>query len=184
MNAPQLSFHEVDRGRWPDLARLFDSRGGPKSCWCMVWRATPQEAKRKDGASRKAALQKRVCDGIPIGLIGYLHDEPVAWCSIAPRDTYRRLGGSDDDGPAARIWSLACFFLRRELRGQAVTAQMIEAAVGHARERGATVVEAYPVTPDSPSYRFMGFVPAFERAGFHAVGTAGKRRHIMRRELR
>jgi hypothetical protein len=67
MNAPQLSFHEVDRGRWPDLARLFDGRGGPKSCWCMVWRATPQEAKCKDGASRKAALQKRVCDGIPSG---------------------------------------------------------------------------------------------------------------------
>src|SRR6267154_2432972 len=53
---------------------VHHGRVGPKSCWCMVWRATPQEAKRKDGASRKAALQKRVCDGIPIGLIGYLQD--------------------------------------------------------------------------------------------------------------
>jgi GNAT superfamily N-acetyltransferase len=184
MPAPVLVFHEVDRDRWPDLAQLFGGRGGPKSCWCMVWRATTQEAKRTDGASRKRALQARVRRGVPIGLIGYVHGEPVAWCSIAPRDTYRPLGGPSEDGDAARIWSLVCFFIRREWRGQGVSAQLIEAAVTHARARGATVIEAYPVDPSSPSYRFMGFVDAFARAGFRLVGTAGKRRHVMRLELR
>jgi len=48
---------------------------------------------------------------------------------------------------------------------------------------GARVVEAYPVAPDSPSYRFMGFVPAFEKAGFREVGRAGSRRHVMRLEV-
>ena len=42
------------------------------------------------------------------------------------------------------------------------------------------MIEAYPVDPASPSYRFMGFIPAFERAGFTEIGTAGTRRHIMR----
>src|SRR5689334_9938415 len=89
----QLVFHEVDRDRWGDLERLFESRGGPKSCWCIPWRATPAEARARDGKSRKAALERRVAAGVPIGLLGYLGGEPVAWCSIAPRSTYRPLGG-------------------------------------------------------------------------------------------
>ena len=183
MTAPRLTFHDVDRERWPDLVRLFGGRGGPKSCWCMVWRATPQEAKQTDGASRKRALQARVQKDVPIGLLGYLNGEPVAWCSIAPRESYRRLGGPDDDGDA-RVWSLVCMFIRRDLRGQGIAAQLIEAAVAQARARGATVVEAYPVDPDSPSYRFMGFVDAFARAGFRHVGRAGTRRYVMRITLR
>jgi len=47
-----LVFHEVDRQRLNDFVRLFASRGGPEYCWCMAWRATPEEAKQQDGASR------------------------------------------------------------------------------------------------------------------------------------
>jgi hypothetical protein len=45
------------------------------------------------------------------------------------------------------------------------------------------VLDAYPVDHKSPSYRFMGFVPAFERLGFETVGKAGSRRNVMRLEL-
>ncbi|WP_199728828.1 hypothetical protein [Corallococcus sp. CA053C] len=45
-------------------------------------------------------------------------------------------------------------------------------------------MEAYPVDADSPSYRFMGFVPVFTSAGFEVVGRAGSRRHVMRLPLR
>lgn len=53
-----------------------------------------------------------------------------------------------------------------------------------ARRRKAQVVEAYPVDEDSPSYRSMGFVPAFERRGFVEAGQAGSRPHVMRLRLR
>jgi predicted GNAT family acetyltransferase len=86
------------------------------------------------------------------------------------------------DEPGA-VWSLVCFFVPRWLRGNGVTARLIEAAVDHARTRGTTVVEAYPVDPDSPSYRFMGLVPTFRAAGFREVGRAGRRRHVMRRDV-
>jgi hypothetical protein len=32
----QLRFREVDVQSWKDFARLFEDRGGPKSCWCMA----------------------------------------------------------------------------------------------------------------------------------------------------
>ena len=44
-------------------------------------------------------------------------------------------------------------------------------------------MEAYPVDEDSPSYRFMGFVPMFEEAGFREIGREGMRRHVMQRKL-
>ena len=178
----RLVFHEVDRSRLSDLVRLFESRGGPKNCWCMVWRATPEEARKTDGLSRKAAFTRRVRQGVPVGILGYLDGKPVAWCSIAPRLTYRALGGPAE-APGENVWSLVCFYVTREHRGQGMTARLLNAAVAHARQRGATVVEAYPVDPDSPSYRFMGFVSVFEQAGFVEVGRAGIRRHVMRLTL-
>lgn len=176
-----LTFHEVTPDRWPDFERLFESKGCPKFCWCMVWRASPSEIKHADGASRKAAMAKRIHAGMPVGLLGYARGEPVAWCSVAPRATYRRLVSdtSSDEG----IWSIACFFVVRRLRGRGITRQLIEAAVGYARAHGAVVVEAYPVDADSPSYRFMGFVPVFEKAGFIDVGREGMRRHVMQLTL-
>jgi hypothetical protein len=53
----------------------------------------------------------------------------------------------------------------------------------HARKRGAHCLEAYPVDPESSSYRFMGFIGTFEAMGFREVGTAGSRRHVMRYDL-
>ncbi len=182
--ADRMVIHQVNDKRWDDLARLFESSGGPKHCWCMVWRAKGAEARNRNGSSRKAALKRRVRSGIPIGLLGYLDGEPVAWCSVAPRSTYRPLGGPEDpDRRPSEIWSIVCFFVVRRLRRMRLMERLLQAAVDHARRRGAKVIEAYPVEGDSPSYRFMGFVPQFSAAGFHEVGMAGTRRHVMRLHL-
>jgi GNAT superfamily N-acetyltransferase len=174
----RIVFREVTPERWPDFERLFQCRGGPKSCWCMVWRATPEEGRHRDAASRKAAMARRIASGTTVGLLGYLDEEPVAWCSVAPRSTYRRL--IDDGGSDQGIWSIACFFAVRRLRGQGITQRIIAAAVDFARSQGALIVEAYPVDPESPSYRFMGFVSTFKAAEFCEVGCAGRRRHVFR----
>lgn len=176
----RIVFREVTAGTWPDFERFFESRGCPKFCWCMLWRASPREAEQ-DSASRKAAMAKRIAAGTTVGLLGYLDEEPVAWCSVAPRSTYRRLVG--DGSTDAGIWSIACFFVVRRLRGQGITQRIIAAAVGFAKARGASLVEAYPVDPGSPSYRFMGFVSSFKAAGFREVGRAGTRRHVFQLQV-
>jgi GNAT superfamily N-acetyltransferase len=174
-----LVFFEVDHNRWSDFEKLFDSRGGPKNCWCMVWRGEPEDRKNKE--NKKSAIKKMVHEHVPIGILGYIDDEPIAWCSIAPRSTYRDLGGlhKPDENPH-NVWSIVCFFIPRKYRGQGVMNHLIQAAIKHSRQQGATVIEAYPVDPDSPSYRFMGFVPQFRALGFVEVGIAGSRRHVMR----
>lgn len=177
----RLKFRAVGRNNWRDLERLFESRGGPKHCWCMVWRAVSNEDRQRNGKARKAALHACVADLVPVGILGYLGKEPIAWCSIAPRPTYRPLGGPEDfkDEPNA-VWSLVCFFVKREWRGQGASAQLLTAAIAQARRHRAEIVETYPVDPHSPSYRFMGFVDTFRKAGFEEIGKAGSRRHVLR----
>jgi GNAT superfamily N-acetyltransferase len=175
----QLRFRGVDSESWPDFARLFEDRGCPKHCWCMVWRASSAEARQSDGASRCAQIQSRVEEGVPIGILGYLEDRPVAWCSIAPRETYRPLGGPLDSADK-NIWSLVCLFIKREYRGRGLTHELIQAAIAYAIARGATTIEAYPAERNSPSYRFIGFVDTFASLGFREIGRTGQRRHVMR----
>lgn len=146
----------------------------------MVWRDMPERPQRSDGPSRKRAMNGLVLSGQPVGLLGYLDDEPVAWCSVAPRSTYKKLGGVEYEGtPDDAVWSIVCFFALRSARGNGIFAELLTAAIDHARENGAEILEGYPVDPDSPSFRFMGFVASFEAAGFAHVGVAGSRRHVM-----
>jgi GNAT superfamily N-acetyltransferase len=177
-----LIFRPVVRTNRADFEALFSAPGAPKYCWCMVWRRSSAEAKENDPASRKRQMMERIGEGVPVGLLAYEGKTPVAWVSIAPRDTYRKLGGPDAEA-GETIWSLVCFFVPRRRRRQGMTHRLIAAAVDYARKRGATIVEAYPVEPDAPSYRFMGFVPVFAAVGFVEIGRAGHRRHIMRLRL-
>jgi GNAT superfamily N-acetyltransferase len=109
----------------------------------------------------------------------------VAWCSIAPRNTYRPgLADSQERDEEEIVWSLVCFYVQRAVRGGGVLKSLIDAAKHHARAHGATVLEAYPVDPDSPSYRFGGFLPTFEQTGFVRIGRAGSRRHVVRYRLK
>lgn len=171
-----LRFRPVTASTLGDFEALFSARGSPSYCWCMAWRATSEELKHAKGPDRRQQIASRVKRRTPIGLLAYRDDEPVGWVSLAPKSTFRGLGGTEDQQD---VWSLTCLFIPRSLRGTGLGQQLIEGAIAYARKRKARLIEAYPVDPDSPSYRHMGFVPAFERAGFTAVGREGKRRQIM-----
>ena len=178
----ELAFKPVTRATAGDFETLFGAPGGPKPCWCMTWRATPEEIKDNKGPARRRQILGRIADGVPVGLLGYAAGEPVAWVSIAPRDTFCNLGGPADI-PEQKVFSLTCMYVRRQLRGEGLGRQLIAAAIAHAQAHRADILEAYPVAPSSPSYRFMGFVPAFEGFGFVEVGKAGTRRQVMRLTL-
>jgi GNAT superfamily N-acetyltransferase len=180
-----FSVSPVTSKNWDHFEALFEGRGGPKSCWCMIWRAYEIGPGLTDKLARKASMKDRISSNSPVGLIGYLEGVPIAWCSIAPRSTFKAtLGGLvDHDDDELSIWSLTCFFVKRDLRGSGISAQLIDAAIDYARVQGANIVEAYPVEPNSPSYRFSGFIALFEQYGFKKVGTIGTRRNVFRKKL-
>ncbi len=179
---PDWQFQAVSPENWADMAALFEGRGGPKQCWCMVWRKDVDGKPAKAGASdRRESLHGLVHAGRPIGLLGYNQGEPVAWCSLAPRPLFgKSLSGTADE---AGLWSLTCFFIRADHRHQSGFSALVAAAEGYAALQGGTVIEAYPVDPDSPSYRFAGFLPKYEALGYTAVARVGTRRHVVRKAL-
>ena len=135
------------------------------------------EARQGDGPGRKRAVKRRIDQGTPVGILAYSEGEPVGWCSVAPRAKYRKsLVQARPDDERENVWSLVCFFVKREFRGRGVFGALLAAAERHAKAKGATVLEAYPVDEDSPSYRFGCFLPAFE--------DARTRRHVVRLRLR
>lgn len=173
---------EVTPETWADFEALFAAKGSPSYCWCMAQRAMNTKDRASGNAAKRQAMKDRVDGGVPVGLLGYLHGEPVAWCSVAPKPTYRSMRSGAE--PRDDVWSIVCFFIRREQRGHGLSQLMLDAAVDHAKLRGAAIVEAYPVDEDSTSYRFMGFVPMFSEAGFHEVERAGARRHVMQLQVK
>lgn len=175
-----LKVKPVTASTWKDFETLFAAKGAPGYCWCMAWRMTKEELKHNNSTSRKKFIKKRVDAKVPIGLLAYATKEPVGWCSLAPRDSYERLGGDED---LEDVWSIACFFVQKEYREQGMVDYFIAQAKKYARKRGAKYLEAYPVDTSSPSYRFMGFVSSFKKAGFEEVKKAGKRRHVMVHKL-
>lgn len=174
----KITTRSVDPSNLCDFIALFEARGGPSYCWCMVWRDKGKAAKAAYGDQPKGAICARVQAGIPIGLLAYQDARPIGWVSVGPLDIFRKMGGpAVPDGKM--VYSVNCFYVPRAHRETGLGTVLLKAAIQHARDMGADILEAYPVKPDSPSYLFMGFVPAFERQGFQHIGPAGSRRNVM-----
>jgi hypothetical protein len=136
------------------------------------------------GPGRGAALAEMVRSGQPTGVLAYLAEEPVGWCSIAPRETYRALLASRVIPlvEGERVWSVVCLFLAPAVRGGGLPLPLLEAGCSHAAASGAAVIEAYP-WPGGASYRYMGTRELYLAAGFTGVPVPPGRRPVMRRVL-
>src|SRR3972149_7049775 len=86
-----------------------------------------------------------------------------------------------------RTWSVVCFWIPRTERGGGVATALLDAAVEHARARGAATLEGYPVDAADgrlPSSKvFTGTVAMFARAGFAEFGRPRGSQLVVRRDL-
>ncbi|WP_052443348.1 GNAT family N-acetyltransferase [Streptacidiphilus neutrinimicus] len=197
MSRAELSVRPVradDPGRQA-LARFSEAHGTFRWCSCQRWRMTSTEFRASDVPGRVEALEDEVRGGGPVGVLAFSDDEPVGWCSVAPRACYRALGRSRvlapvDDLP---VWSLVCFYVPGPWRRRGVTGTLLRGALAYAREQGASVVETYPAgggqgqaqpAAEGGSYSHMGPRGLFEREGFVDVTPPGRKRSVLRHDLR
>lgn len=190
----RVEVHELTAERWPDLEALFAIKGAQSGCWCMWWRLPNKPFRANGSEGNRAALRSLTEEGTPSGLapglIGYADGQPVGWISLGPRSEYSRFATmtSNRMGPvdATPVWSIVCFYTRAGFRRMGVSAQMLEAAIGWARQHGAQTLEAYANdvgVKASSAEIFMGTVGFFRDAGFEEVARFHPDRPIMRLHL-
>ena len=176
--------------RWSDLEALFGGKGACAGCWCMYWRQRHSEFLKLKGSGNRRAFRRIVSTGECPGVLAYAGKEPVGWCAIAPRETYVRLEGSRVLAPVDEkpVWSIVCFFIAKSHRRKGVTQELIRAATDFARQRGARIVEGYPVEPKERRmpdlFAYTGLASSFRKAGYKEVLRRSPTRPIMRRTLR
>lgn len=187
----EVVIRSVDAGSWDDIRTVFGTVGDPSGCWCQ-WFKLPRSA--WDGGTRDdraELLRAQITAGSP-GVLAVLDDEPVGWAAVEPYAAYPALSRSPitrrrDDDPADP-WAITCFVVRTAYRRRGIARELLAGAVAHARDRGATVIEGYPVDPEqrpalSAAERYHGTVALFRDAGFDVVRRPSATRAVMRRGL-
>jgi GNAT superfamily N-acetyltransferase len=184
--AIRLQFHPLTLARWPDLEKLFGARGACGGCWCMHWRLRRPQYEKQKGEGNRRAFKKLVANGETVGILAYTGHEPIGWCALAPREKYLRLTNSRilqplDEQP---VWSVTCFFIRKEFRKQGVSVALLRAGAQYAKKNGAKIVEGYPVEPKTgtmaDTFVWTGLASAFRQAGFKEVLRRSETRPMMR----
>jgi hypothetical protein len=177
-----LAFHPVTPERLPGLARFLEQHGKFRYCACMRWRMRSSVFSRSSKEDRSDALERLVQEDTPIGVLAYLDQEPVGWCSVAPRECYAGLQRYRalppiDDRP---VWSVVCFFVSPRIRRAGATLGLLNAAVDYAVSQKAEIIEGYPVEPGPRLYTYMGSPSTFRAADFQDVTPRGQSRKVMR----
>ena len=164
-------------------------RGGCGGCWCMLWRCSASQWEAGRGQGNREAMKEIFDAGHVPGLVALHEGRAIGWIQLDERAAFPRLERSRilrrvDD---ARVWSVSCFLVDRQFRRQGLSLALLRAACDWARERGAGILEGYPV--DTPQkrypavYAFTGFVQTYRAAGFEEVARRSGTRPIMRRVL-
>ena len=181
-----LEYRPVLPEEWGNMEKLLEQMGANKGCWCMWWRLKRKEFDRKYGEGNRRTMKAIVESGRVPGILAFLDDTPIGWCSVALREHFPVLDRSPvlkrvDDQP---VWSIVCFFIARSFQGQGLMSKLIDAALTYARENGANIVEAYPVIPESSKnpdlQTYTGVISVFEKMGFVEVARRSEIRPIMR----
>lgn len=171
--------------RWPDLEAVFAAKGCSmaRHCWCMAYRRSGRGG--ESAASNRADLKALVDRGPPPGLIAYQGKTPVGWVTLGPREDFARLAKSPVMKPVDEqpVWSIVCFVVPAEHRGQGIARALLDAAVLYAKKQGATLVEAYPVDKperDKNDFMWFGAKSMYDQAGFTEVARRKPQRPVVR----
>jgi len=194
----------ANQAAWDDLQAVFGDGGPARTCQCQRYKLEPGES---FGSAPVEERQLRLrlqagCDDpgatSTSGLVAYLDDEPVGWCAVEPRPDYPGLvrvyripweGREAEDRGDPEVWAITCLFTRAGYRRRGISYALAGAAVEFARQHGARAVEAYPIITREGRMMtvdeiHVGTPQVFRRAGLTEVARPGRRRVVMRRELR
>jgi len=183
----QLTIEPVTKKNWNKFVKLFGEKGACGNCWCMYYRLSKADfTEGKVDEGNKRAIKEIIWDDNPVGLIGLLEGQAIAWCAFAPREDFIKLEKSRVHKPIDNkdVWSITCFFIDKNYRRSGVSVQLLKGAIKYAKENDIKIIEAYPTIPTQDiipdSFAWIGLFKSFEWAGFKIVDKTSKNRPMVR----
>jgi GNAT superfamily N-acetyltransferase len=158
----------------------------------MYWRLERGEKwDELKGEEAKRRMQELVTAGRAHFVIAYRGGEPVGFCAYGKRKDFPRLdrSGSFVCDDADRVWSIPCFFVKRQHRGTGVAGALLAGALRVISARGGRIAEGYPVKPakDGKSmpaaFAWTGTRSLFQKAGFEVTGNPDGGKQRVRKEV-
>lgn len=185
----KLLLQDLTSRNWKQFEELMGEKGGCGHCWCMNFRIPTKEFQENKPDGNKKLMKLLVDKNKPVGLIAFLDKQPVGWLALAPREDYMKIENSRvfkriDDKP---VWSISCFFIKKEYRHKGLSGQLIKGAVEFAKRKKIKILESYPAIPYSKNvphpFLWVGVLSSFIKNGFTIVQQQSKSRAMVRLEL-
>ena len=185
----KLKFDPLTASTWKHFETLMGEKGGCGNCWCMYFRLPYKEFQENKPDGNKKMMRHLVNKGKPQGLIASTDQEPIGWIAMAPREDYMKLEKARvfkrfDDKP---VWSITCFFIKKQFRHMGLSRQLIKGAVDFAKRKKIKTLEAYPAIPYDEkvphAFLWVGVLSSFINNGFKIVKQQSKSRAMVRIEL-
>lgn len=177
-----VAIRSLETGDGAIVASLFGAKGACGGCWCMYWRRARhgREWTALKGEPNRRDFLALIAGGGMHAMLAFADGTPVGWCCFGPFSSFPKLVRAKPlmrDRPAD-TWSIVCLYLARGFRRQGVGTRLIAAATAEALNRGAGLVEGYPIRPKNPPktpagvpdvFAFTGVPRQFEAAGFRRL---------------
>jgi GNAT superfamily N-acetyltransferase len=185
----KLEFDQLTSSTWKKFEAVMGEKGGCGNCWCMYFRLPYKTFQENKPDGNKKMMKQLVKKDRPQGLMASINKEPVGWIALAPREDYMRLANSRvfkpiDDKP---VWSITCFFIKKEFRHKGLSQQLIKGAIDFAKKKKIKTLEAYPAIPYAEKvphpFLWVGVLSTFIKQGFKIVQQHSKSRAMVRIDL-
>ena len=185
----ELRFENLTNANWPLFENLMGEKGGCGGCWCMSFRLPSATFKQNKYDGNKKLFKQLVCAGKPTGLLAIYHNEAIGWVALSPREDLLKIENSRslkriDDKP---VWSVSCFFVKKEYRHRGLSRLLLQGVVEYARQQNISTLEAYPAIPYASKvpapFLWTGILSAFTGNGFTIVQKNGNSKAMVRMEV-
>jgi GNAT superfamily N-acetyltransferase len=193
----QVRVVPANEASWSDLVAIFGTADYPAHCLCQRFKVTGWVWRDTTIDERREMLREQTSCGDPgapatSGLVAFVDGEPAGWVAVEPRVNYPKLRslrvpwtGRHEDKDDDQVWAVTCFAVRKGFRGRGLTYVLAAATVEHARGRGASALEAYPmITVPGKEITwgelYVGARQVFAELGFREVTHPTPRRFVMR----
>lgn len=74
----RVKYKPVDNSNRTHLEKLFESKGGPHNCWCMVWRNMNEGTDQSNKTDKKESLKSYVANQTLVGIVCYDNSAVIA----------------------------------------------------------------------------------------------------------